>query len=471
VLCFSNITSKIKSIEDVNNLKTFGYRGEALYNIISISDKFEIVSRKRNFDRLVRKTIKSFTQNNKIKTLDYLNDPVFDKGTHITISNLFYNAPIKQEQLKEYDELKLIRKFFEQISLFYYDINMQVIDLYQNKTLFQAFKTNSIKMQFSNLFGSDFNNFLKPFKLEKEDFMLERDVFKGLGVQGLFSIYSHNLSLQFIYLNQYLIENKNLYAFVNKQLSVVNLYNKKKINCKYPVYVIILNCTQEFFCMNENKNNRSAFFISNDYIMRLIQKLVEKFLVLEGFRLPASNDFKTLKIPEKTDQNECLNRLEIQTTVKRKSENENMNVVKKIKSIDSISTIDSLKNIDKYTSSWNDFDDKSEKIFKTNDIMKESRFSDSIQFLDTAIKNVPKCSTQINTMYNETDNNDDFEYERKNIWYDLFTAFKPRSKPNRQKCCEKGEINDQDFQSINGLLMKNQIECKWRCKEDRSKNI
>ena len=82
------------------------------------------------------------TEKNKIRNLEYLNDLIFDKGTHITISNLFYNIPIKHEQLNEYEELKLIRKFFEQISLFFYDINMQVIDLYQNKTLFQAFKTN-----------------------------------------------------------------------------------------------------------------------------------------------------------------------------------------------------------------------------------------------------------------------------------------------------------------------------------------
>ena len=159
-----------------------------------------------------------------------------------------------------------------------------------------------------------------------------------------------------------------------------------------------------------------------------------------------------------------------------------MNVMKKAKNFDPSSSIDISKFKDDVKYIFNEQKFKNEKssnldllCCKTNESNNITDFNNSIQLLDTFVpsNNVSKVSTEINNIHfgNESGNNDDFKYEKKNIWHDLFSGFKPRLKLNRHNSCEADKINDQDFQNIDGLLMENLTDYKWRSKEDRSRNF
>ena len=500
-------------MEDINRIKTFGYRGEALHSIISLSEKFEIVSRKSNVSKLIRKTIKKFSEAKQLAALEYLNSSIFAKGSQIIISNLFYNAPIKQEQFNEFEEWKSIRIFLEQISLYFYDISIEVIDLHENKTLYQAYKSKNMKIKFENLFGTDFRNYLKPYKLEDKDFLNSKSDSKSLiqniNVQGLFSIYSHNASLQFIYLNKYLIENSSFYSFLNKCLSVVNMCSKKKVNYKYPVYVILMSCPQEYFCLNENKNNRNAFFIDNDYVMFLLQKLVDKFLIAEGFRLPSSKSNQNSRSLDKSDETtfnenkltamknpeDAIWTTQIKTSQKRKLKEENDNqsdkkLLKQTKArADHCSWHDLSGGINPEKVKTNDLilEEKSDaKIEETmtsvdinniSEIVKVHDTSCVFEVLDSSYCEFPKHKQESHQANRRTEqevqcvaDSQDFNKEKRStgIWDSFFSSYEPRSKMSRYKCSDSNEFEKQDFHVIDNLLIENQSDNKWRSRIDRS---
>ena len=79
-------TSKISNIEDIYNIRTFGFRGEALHAIDSIS-QLTITSATQNDNGYKLESEKSDISISAI--------PVARKGTSVTVRNLFYNTPKK----------------------------------------------------------------------------------------------------------------------------------------------------------------------------------------------------------------------------------------------------------------------------------------------------------------------------------------------------------------------------------------
>ncbi|MES1921065.1 DNA mismatch repair protein [Bonamia ostreae] len=89
LLCERHATSKITKYDDIENVKTFGFRGEALASISAVS-KITVVSKTKN-DKLASKGV--FVNGKLVSPIEVsagLN------GTRITVENLFYNIPLRQ---------------------------------------------------------------------------------------------------------------------------------------------------------------------------------------------------------------------------------------------------------------------------------------------------------------------------------------------------------------------------------------
>ncbi|MBI1939401.1 MAG: DNA mismatch repair endonuclease MutL [Ignavibacteriales bacterium] len=119
LLCIQrHATSKISSVADLEAIQTFGFRGEALASIAAVSI-FELIT-KRSVDELGT-IIKLDENSNIIKEKD-----AFQKGTSISIKNLFYNVPARRNFLKSNaTELKHIIETFKRISLSYPEISFK----------------------------------------------------------------------------------------------------------------------------------------------------------------------------------------------------------------------------------------------------------------------------------------------------------------------------------------------------------
>ena len=107
-------TSKISTIDDLDAISTFGFRGEALASIASVSI-FELKTERR--DQELGTFIKIDDNSNITKEKGS-----FAKGTSIAVKNLFYNVPARRNFLKSNQtELKHIIETFKKIALSYPD--------------------------------------------------------------------------------------------------------------------------------------------------------------------------------------------------------------------------------------------------------------------------------------------------------------------------------------------------------------
>lgn len=85
-------TSKVRRIEDLQRIQTFGFRGEALPSIASVS-QFELLTRTAEALEGTRVTVES-------GVVRSVQGSGCSPGTHITVNNLFYNVPARQKFLK-----------------------------------------------------------------------------------------------------------------------------------------------------------------------------------------------------------------------------------------------------------------------------------------------------------------------------------------------------------------------------------
>lgn len=111
-------------MKDLENLQTFGFRGEGISNIIESSRQVEIISRYCQSSQTFRK---SFFGTNSKSLLEH-SPQKRTIGTSVTVKNLFANFPVRQKQLKSelcFEEAKeIIEKFaliFPQIAFSLYN--------------------------------------------------------------------------------------------------------------------------------------------------------------------------------------------------------------------------------------------------------------------------------------------------------------------------------------------------------------
>jgi len=93
LLCLErHATSKIKSASDLFSVETFGFRGEALPSMASVS-RMEIVSRPK--DQLVGYKVK--IDGGRLKSIDETGSPA---GTIVEVRDLFFNTPVRKKFLR-----------------------------------------------------------------------------------------------------------------------------------------------------------------------------------------------------------------------------------------------------------------------------------------------------------------------------------------------------------------------------------
>ncbi len=106
----SGATSKIKALEDLQSLSTYGFRGEALHAISLVS---RMVLRSRFFQEELGKEIR--VEAGKVVSEKLVGMPV---GTHVEVYDLFYNMPVRSAFLgKEDTERRKIYRIFKSLAL------------------------------------------------------------------------------------------------------------------------------------------------------------------------------------------------------------------------------------------------------------------------------------------------------------------------------------------------------------------
>ena len=139
-------TSKIRVADDLNTVKTMGFRGEALASIAAIA-RVEMVSRTSNEEVGNRIVVEG---GNVIKE-EQTGAPV---GTSITVENLFFNTPVRYKFLKkDYTEAGYIEDAITRLALVNPHIAFKLVN--SGKTVVQTHGSGEMKSVIYSIYGKE----------------------------------------------------------------------------------------------------------------------------------------------------------------------------------------------------------------------------------------------------------------------------------------------------------------------------
>ena len=189
-------TSKIRNADDLEIVKSMGFRGEALASIAAIA-KVEMISRTEDQESGNRILV----EGGKILENEEIASQI---GTTITVSNLFFNTPVRYKFLKkDFTETGYIEDAVTRIALANPSVSIRLIN--GSKTVIQTTGSGNLKDVIYAIYGKEVAEGIVPVEYEYEDI-------KVRGVVGKPEIARNNRSYQLFFVNNRYIKDKTLSA-------------------------------------------------------------------------------------------------------------------------------------------------------------------------------------------------------------------------------------------------------------------
>ena len=187
-------TSKLRSAEDLNEIKSMGFRGEALASIAAIA-KVSLASKTADSST----GYEVIAEGGKILSKQEAGCP---NGTSITIENLFFNTPVRYKFLKkDFTESGYIEDVVTRIALVHPEIAIKLINT--GKTVIQTSGNGDIKAVIYNIYGKEIAENLINIDYDYEDVQVK-------GVIGKPVISRSNRSNQLFFVNDRYVKDKTL---------------------------------------------------------------------------------------------------------------------------------------------------------------------------------------------------------------------------------------------------------------------
>ena len=278
VLCFErHATSKISSAEDLNDILTYGFRGEALASIAAVSE-VTLRTRREKDETATEVRTGDFGQ---MKTSS-VSAPV---GSNFAVRNLFYNTPARRKFLKSDNvELKHIVEEFTRVAITRPDIGFTLTS--GGRDLFVLKAAKSLKFRIQDLLGSSVVG-------DIVDIEAETSVVKVSGFVGRPDTARKTLGNQFFFVNGRYFRSPYLHK------AVMNAYEEMIPDGLTPSYFIFLEVDPHSIDVNIHPTKTEIKFEDDSVIFQILYACVKETLGRNSFG--ASIDFDTegaVEIPQ-----------------------------------------------------------------------------------------------------------------------------------------------------------------------------
>ena len=215
-------TSKISSKEDLYNIGTLGFRGEALAAISAVS-KVELTTKTSDSVSGVRLSLEAGELCGDVVSSEEVGCPV---GSTFRVRDLFYNVPARKKFLKnEAAEAGAVTSLVQKLALSHPDISFR-LTVGGKESLFTS-GNGKLEDAIFSVFGRSLTQNLMPVGIKNEDFKLS-----GFIGTPLFS--KANRNMQLFYVNGRIIRSKLL------QTCLENAYRNSMLIGRYPVCFLFL---------------------------------------------------------------------------------------------------------------------------------------------------------------------------------------------------------------------------------------
>ena len=239
-------TSKISKKEDVFNLTTYGFRGEALSSIAAVS-KLTILTRTK--DSSVGYKISSY--GGVVRNFEEVSKNV---GTEVEVRDLFYNTPARKKFLRKTStEYSKIREIVLKEALANSDVSFS-LDLDGKKTIRTS--GNGMENTILELFGKSVLKNLKKFEY---------------GYLGNVEILRSTKDFLFTFVNNRYVKSLTM------ERAIIDGYYTKLMKGKYPFAIIFYNTDPKEIDVNVHPSKKIVKFSNDKIVYSEIKSAIDDF--------------------------------------------------------------------------------------------------------------------------------------------------------------------------------------------------
>ncbi len=243
-------TSKIIDEDDLFNITTLGFRGEALASIASVS-KVVLLTSTGNVGTKVVINGGKLEENVPFETI---------KGTSITVSDLFYNTPARLKHMKSlYTELANIVDYMNKIALSHTDIRFTLIN--NGNVLLKTDGSSNMLKVIHSIFGYDVTKKMLALKGENDDYIVE-------GYTSLPEVHRSNKNGIITLVNGRVVHNTQIIRTINDS------YHSYKPDNRYPITILNITVDPHIIDVNIHPTKMDIKFSKIEELCLLITNII-----------------------------------------------------------------------------------------------------------------------------------------------------------------------------------------------------
>lgn len=248
-------TSKIRRAEDLFTLQTKGFRGEALASIAAVS---QLEMRTRPDDQELGTCL--IVEGSEVKRQE---PAACEKGTNISVKNLFYNIPARRNFLKSNPvELKHVIDEFQRLALAHHDINFTFV---QTDEVVYDLPAGKLSQRIVNLFGKSYQAQLAPCQEETTLVSVK-------GYIGKPDFARKTRGEQFLFVNNRFIRSNYLHH------AVMSAYENLLPENTFPFYVIFIEMDPRHIDVNVHPTKTEIKFDDERAVYAVVRSAVRQAL-------------------------------------------------------------------------------------------------------------------------------------------------------------------------------------------------
>lgn len=249
-------TSKLSKIEDLEELTTLGFRGEALASISSIA-KIRLLT--KNSEDLAGTSSK--IENGKIIEQSNVGMP---NGSTFYVEDIFYNTPVRKKFLRADNvEFNLIFDVIQKIALGNPQVSISYIR--DGKTLLNSYKNSNYKNHILNVLGREIATNLIENSFASENYK----------IRAYFSnnkLFRSSRNHQYIYINGRYVTNREISREIEKVYKSLIPLNR------FPVFILFIDINSSLIDVNIHPKKHEVKLSNENNLIAILCEMVEEVL-------------------------------------------------------------------------------------------------------------------------------------------------------------------------------------------------
>ena len=244
-------TSKLYTKDDLFNINSLGFRGEALPSIASVSE-VELKTCQENIGTLIHIKGGKILENKECEAR---------VGTTITVTNLFYNTPARLKHLGNYyTELAHITDYINKIALSYPNIKITLNN--DEKELLNTDGKGNLLKVINSIYGTEITKKMIKVSSSNDDYKIE-------GYISMPEVNRASRNYMTTIVNGRVIKNTILNKCIN------DAYSSYKEDTRYPIVVLLINTDPSLIDVNIHPSKQDIKFSNFEELKQLINNTIK----------------------------------------------------------------------------------------------------------------------------------------------------------------------------------------------------